>query len=123
MLHEIRNVKQESGRGRRRWFESDGFDLVVWFEPAGDVSGFQLCYDFGSGEHALTWRPAGGFSHHAVDAGDQTPLKNESPILVPDGVVPWKELLRTFRARSGSLEPSLRDLVGVELAQRAEARR
>ncbi|MEY2878560.1 MAG: hypothetical protein RLZZ15_940 [Verrucomicrobiota bacterium] len=71
MLVEFRNVKQESGPGSRRWFESDGFELVVWHDAAGAVSGFQICYDFGTGEHALTWRSGQGFEHAEVDSGDE----------------------------------------------------
>ena len=56
MLHEIKNVRQEAGGGRRRWFESEGMDVVVWMDGDGAIIGFQLCYDFGQGERALTWR-------------------------------------------------------------------
>lgn len=101
----------------RRWFESDGFDLVVWYESSGEVSGFQLCYQFGSGEHALTWRRTTGFTHHAVDSGSEGPFKNETPILVADGAVPWTEIARTFEARAGLLEPALRELVREKLAR------
>lgn len=116
MLTEIRNVKQERGAGRRRWFESEGLDFVVWLDAAGAPTGFQLCYDLGRGERALTWRSGGGFTHSAVDGGDSTPLKNESPILVPDGATPWAALTKLFAERSGSLEPGLRELVLARLA-------
>lgn len=115
MLSENRNVKQEPGAGRRRWFESDGLDLVVWLDAADRITGFQICYDFGRGEHALTWRAEGGFMHDAVDAGDETPLKNLSPILVPEGSAPWPRLLETFRERSAKLEPVLREFVESRL--------
>lgn len=117
MLHEFRQVKQERGDGTRRWFESDGFDLVVWYESAGDVSGFLVCYDFGHGEHALTWRRTGGFSHHAVDTGSNTPFSKMTPILVADGAVPWSEITRTFETRGASLEPKLRELIREALAR------
>ena len=121
VLHEIRNVKQERGPGRRRWFESDGFELVVWLDAADHVTGFQIHYDLGGGEHALTWREGRGFAHAAVDTGDATPLKNQTPVLTPDGDVPWFDLARTFDERSGSLEPELRNLVHDKLAERAGA--
>src|SRR3954468_9088548 len=111
VLHEIRNVKQEPGSGRRRWFESEALDLVVWLEADESITGFQICYDLGRGEHALTWRHDSGFAHSTVDEGDETPLKNKTPILTPDNTVPWHEIARLFDDRSESLEPSLRDLV------------
>ena len=119
MFTEIRNVRQEKGTaGRRRWFESDGFDLVVWHDGAGALAGFQICYDLGKGERALTWRPGLGFAHNAVDEGDETPLKNLTPVLIPDGTVPWKELAAQFAERSASLEPALRELVSGQLQSR-----
>jgi hypothetical protein len=115
MFHEIKNVRQEPGPGRRRWFESDQCDLVVWLEPGDRIAGFQLCYNFGRGEHALTWRDDAGFAHNAVDSGSASPLKNCTPILVADGQVPWGEVVNCFAARSGSLEPALREFVQAKL--------
>jgi hypothetical protein len=111
VFHEIKHVKQESGPGRRRWFESDRCDLVVWFDAAERIDGFQLCYDLGRGQHALTWRVGSGFAHNAIDTGTASPFKNCTPILVANGVVPWSELRALFAARSGTLEPALRDFV------------
>lgn len=119
MLREIRNLKQESGPGRRRWFESDGFELVVWLDSAGACEGFQLCYDLGRGEHALTWRPSGGFSHNSIDQGDSFDGGGKmSPILVADGVIPWSEIGRLFGERGNGLDAELRELVGTRLAAR-----
>lgn len=121
MLHEIKNVKQERGGGQRRWFESDGLELVVWLEGSGQVTGFQIVYDLGRGKHALTWRPAAGFAHAAIDAGDGTPFKNLSPILTQEGDVPWREIARLFDAESESLEVELRRIVRDRLAARTGA--
>lgn len=119
MLHEIKNVKQERGRGRRRWFESERLEVVIWLDAADRVTGFQLCYDLGEGERALTWREDSGFAHARVDTGDATPLKNETPILEPDDEVPWSELGRRFEAESASLEPELRQLIRERLCAMA----
>ena len=121
VLHEIKNVRQEKGDGRRRWFESDGLELVVWLDWTEAVIGFQLCYDLGDGEHALTWRVGSGFAHSAVDTGDESPFVNRTPILQPDGNVPWASLEHLFDARSSTLEPGLRQLVHDKLAERAGA--
>ena len=111
MLTEFRQVKQEPG-GRRRWFESDGLELIVWYESDGEISGFQLCYGSGEkAEHALTWRRGTGFAHHVVDSGDEDPERNETPVLLPDGAVPWQNVTALFAARSGTLEAELRALV------------
>ena len=121
VLHEIKNVKQERGAGRRRWFESDGFDLVVWLDRADRITGFQICYDLGHGEHALTWRAGTGFAHSTIDTGDDSPFVNRTPVLEPDGNVPWSEIAHVFDDRSQSLDPVLRQLVHDRLAEQAGA--
>jgi hypothetical protein len=118
MLTEFRQVKQEPG-GRRRWFESDGFELIVWYGAGGGIAGFQLCYGSGTAaEHALTWRQGTGFAHHFVDAGDDQPQRTETPVLLPDGAVPWEHLTALFAARSHTLDAGLRELVLQRLAAR-----
>lgn len=121
MLREIKHVKQERGTGRRRWFESEGLDVVVWLERDGSVNGFQLCYDLGKGEHALTWRFGSGFAHSSIDSGDDSPFANLTPVLSPDPHVPWAEVARLFELRSATLESPLRRLIHDQLAERAEA--
>ena len=92
--------------GRRRGFESDGLDLdlIVWYDVAGAVTGFQLCYDFGKGEHALTWREGAGFSYSIIDSGDYSPFKNRAPVLEEiQGEPPWADLCRIFDDRAEML--------------------
>lgn len=105
--------------GRRRWFDDDGMELIVWYGPGGTPAGFQLCYEAEDGrEHALTWRPAAGFSHARVETGDSRPDKNMTPILVADGAVPWEWIRDGFARRAPPLEPELRELVLAALAGR-----
>ena len=111
MLRENRNVRQEPGH-RRRWFEDDGLELIVWLDGADEVEGFQLC----RAGRALTWRRDVGFTHARVDEGDETPLKNLTPVLVPGTTVPWTDLMADFRAGSATLEAGLRDFVLQRLA-------
>ena len=121
MFREFVNVKQERRQGRRRWFESDGLELVVWHDAADRLEGFQFCYDFGQGEHALTWRPGVGFAHSLVDTGDDLEQAGgkQTPILLPDGAVPWAALGAKFAERSATLEPELRQLISDRLAARS----
>lgn len=119
MFREINDVKQEPA-GRRRWFEADGIELVVWLgeEPANDVTGFQLCYEFRGREYALTWRADAGFTHSKVDTGDGTPLRNETPVLEPDQSIPWALITQRFDANSRSLEPWLSQVIRRTLHNR-----
>ncbi len=119
MLVENVNVRQEPAAGRRRWFDGDRLELVVWYNAAGAVTGFQICYALPDGERALTWRPGAGFTHCAVDDGDNWQVGGkQSPVLVADGEVVWAELEERFRAEGLRLEPALRDLVTTRLAAR-----
>ncbi len=120
VFKEMRQVRQEPVAGRRRWFDDDmlPLELIVWYDGAGEVEGFQLCYNFGGGEHALTWRLRAGFAHNAVDTGSTGPFGNLTPILIPDGAVPWAELTQRFAASAPTLEPALRELVGARLVEK-----
>jgi hypothetical protein len=119
VLVEYKNVRQEPGKGSRRWFEDGVYELVVWYLPDGSVEGFQIHYNNKMAERALTWREAEGFTHSWVDSGTASPLKNLAPILLPDGSIPWQEVLAEFDGSSAALEPGLRAFV----RQRLEARR
>ena len=114
MLAENHRVRQDSNH-RRRWFEQDGLELIVWQDGQAGVEGFQLCRD----GHALTWRREGGFAYARVDEGDETPLKNLTPILVPNGAVPWAEMTEEFRTCSATLESPLRELILARLSARS----
>ncbi len=107
-FRENKQVRQEPG-SMRRWFEAPDIELVVWYDRAAIQTGFQLIYWLPDGERALTWRKGSGFNHFRVDAGDDSPFKNLSPILHADGAVPWPHLEELFRQRAGSLEADLRD--------------
>lgn len=118
MFSEHRDVKQERS-GQRRWFESDEIDLVVWLDDAGSTIGFQLCFALPDGERALTWRRDSGFAHGRIDSGDHSPLRNETPILVSGGAVPWAQVETLFHRHSATLEPTLRSLINDRLVRRA----
>jgi len=121
VFKEFRHVRQEKVAGHRRWFDDDvlPFELVVWYGADDAVEGFQLCYNFGRGEHALTWRPEIGFAHNAVDTGSAGPYANLTPILMADGEVPWEDVARNFSASSVTLDPALRDFIGARLTAKS----
>ena len=114
MFREFEGVRQEPG-GRRRWFESDGLDLVVWYGPGG-ISGFQLLYSSPRGDRALTWRRGERWSHHAVDAGDRL-LGKLSPVLATCDDPPDPALAERFAARAASLEPEITSVVSEQLRE------
>lgn len=112
MLREFQHVKSESAGLRRRWFQGAGLDLIVWLDVMGLPEGFQLCYlDAWRREHALTWRPASGWTHARVDGGDSRPDKDMTPVLVPAGEVPWQKLRADFLRSTPELDGALREFV------------
>src|SRR3989442_76812 len=87
MLREVLIVEQNNPSLRRRWFESDYFDLFIWQDSGGAFVRFQLCYDVELNERALVWSDPEGFYHDGVDHGDGGPEggRGQGPILVRDG--------------------------------------
>src|SRR5205807_3517025 len=86
MLREVLIVEQNDPTLKRRWFESDYFDLFIWQDPGGAFVRFQLCYDVELNERALVWSDPEGFYHDGVDHGEGMDVGvGQAPILVRDG--------------------------------------
>ena len=117
MLSEIRDVKQNEGEDRRRWFTDDYWDLYVWINDDGGLSGFQLCYEKAYNEHALTWRQGAGFSHTRIDDGEQVASSHMTPMLVRDGFFDKDSIARRFKADSSHIDQSIVAFVLKKLAQ------
>ena len=79
-LNEVLDVRQTRNEPRRRWFRSDGLDLIAWCDESGRPRGFQLCYDRPRRKRALTRLPELGFLHAAVDDGEDVGYRHrQSP--------------------------------------------
>lgn len=118
MLREIPYVRQVAGEPRRRWFQSLGFDLIVWYDDQNRPSGFQLCYGKAQQERALTWNPPSRYSHMAVDNGETHPLRYKgTPILVPDGTFDAASVAQAFLRESGALPAEIVALVAAKLGE------
>ena len=111
MLREVKDLEPRPGEPRRRWFTDEYFDLFVWYDPPDRVCGFELCYGKPADEHALSWQEGAGLTHSRVDDGEQTPLANRTPIMVPDGAFPAAEVAERFQGSGRELEPNLFSLV------------
>lgn len=118
MLRELPAVKQVKGEHRRRWFNSESEDLIVWYADDGSISGFQLCYDRPRSERALTWLPQTGFSHDRVDDGEGVGIAHKrSPVLVPDGVFDPGAVAMRFREISAQLPGDVVEFVSAKLKE------
>jgi hypothetical protein len=110
MLVEKKDVRQIPGEGERRWFADNYFDLIVWYEE-GQVIGFQLCYDKGGLERALTWHRPHRYLHNRIDAGEAPFAYKMSPVLVQDGVFDRERIAEKFRRASARMEPRIAAMV------------
>jgi len=111
MLQEVKDVRQIPGEGRRRWFASVYFDLIVWYEDDGSLVGFQLTYDKPTQERALTWRAGRGFSHEKVDDGEVPGQAKMAPVLMPDGLFDARAVAVRFRQESAKIDQEVASLV------------
>ena len=113
MLREWTGVRQRPEEGRRRWFTDVDMDLIVWYTDAGEIRGFQLCYEKQTDQHAVTWFADGTYSHARIDDGESGRAigVKETPILVQDGVFDASEVAEAFRREAGDVDPDLRELV------------
>lgn len=112
MLQEISQVKQIHGEPHRRWFSDDDLDLIVWLDERGEIIGFQLCYNKGDDQHALTWQREKGFSHNRVDDGEAKPGKPKStPILVCDGYMPKDDVAERFASAARDIDDAIAEMV------------
>jgi hypothetical protein len=103
----------------RRWFSSNDMDVIIWIDENRSIKAFELYYDKNVNEHVLVWRDGSGFSHLAVDDGEQKPVLNykETPILIPDGVFEADRIMRLFETTREDLPAELFKFVHHELGK------
>ncbi len=112
MLLESQHVRQNPGEPLRRWFASSYFDLIVWYNAEQVPVGFQLCYDKGRSERAMTWRRPDTYSHMSVDDGEARPFRYKAaPSMMEDEHFEPTEVAALFEKESGQLPPDLAVLV------------
>ena len=117
-LIEFQNVSQVPGDPPRRWFTSEDLDLIVWCDESGRPSAFQLCYDKGASERALTWTAERGFCHMAVDDGERIRGKHKlSPILVKEVPFSASVITKHFAQASTGLPAGFAEFVNMRLQE------
>ena len=112
----LKEVKQTAAKEDRRWFSDDYFELIVWYD-ADAIAGFQLCYDLGSNEHALTWRANGGYDHDRVDEGETPFRAKRTPILLKDGAFEKDRIAEEFDRRSKEMDQAIARLVYAKIKE------
>ena len=122
MFREIRGVQQRRKTELRRWFQSPFFDLFTTENAEGDLQWFQLCYARDTWrERVLEWHRGRGFQHLKVRDADN-PLKKDSGALVPNGRLPYLEVMDKLEAAEG-LPAQIRAFVLEKLREYARPAR
>ncbi len=112
MLREVLIVEQNDPSLKRRWFESDYFDLFIWQDSGGAFVRFQLCYDVELNERALVWSDPEGFYHDGVDhGGDVDGGLGQAPILVRDGKFDSGTVVPRFERESAEMPADVREFI------------
>ena len=105
MLSEVIKVKQLDGEPRRRWFAAPDMDVFVWFNDDEDIIQFQICYDKGPDEQALTWHFEQGISHKSVDDGENRSFRMKStPIMDNESEYDLQRIVQDFESRAGDID-------------------
>lgn len=119
---------QVEGEPKRRWFSDSDLDLIVCLEPgashsaaayqpADRIIGFQLCYDKGGTERAVTWHEATGYTHSRVDMGETGLKSKRTPVLVSESDFDLLKVAELFRQRSAEIERGIFQFVYEKLVQ------
>ena len=105
MLAEILKVKQTPNEPRRRWFATTSLDLFLWYDDDENIIQFQICYDKGPKEKALTWHHQNGISHHSVDDGENRTFRMKStPIMLNNSEFDTEKIAARFEELAGNVE-------------------
>ncbi len=128
MFREITVSKQADQGPKRRWYQSDYFDLFIFYYRHGERAdskadrefvGVQLCYDIRRNQRSFEWKKEGGFSHHMVNKGGDTMSDHgaSASLLEKGGDFDAPAVLGRFMRDSEGLPPIVRNLVMEKLSE------
>ncbi|MFP4210633.1 MAG: hypothetical protein ACLFR8_05275 [Alkalispirochaeta sp.] len=123
-LVENKNVRQRPEEGFRRWFLNDYFDVIVWYESAaGELTGFQLCYNRTVDERAFTWQRNKRSSHFVSSGSDERgrPWIATAVLHGDAGAVP-ADVIERLRQEQGDLDDDLLELIVTAAGEYNESR-
>ena len=119
MLREITSVKQEQTDTRKRGFQSSGLDLLIWEDSAG-ISAFQLSYNRGGSERALSWKRTSNSLHVHVDNNKRPGKYPITPLLTRKETIVDRSTYHAICRELATLESAIQTLVTSQLAQHTE---
>ena len=132
MFREINISKQAESGPKRRWYQSDYFDLYIFYVRHSERSdkyadrefvGMQLCYDIRRNQRTLEWKKAEGFSHFAVKKGGGDTLSDHgasAALLQKGGEFDSAKVIDRFMPDSNGLPGIIKTFVLQKLAEYAK---
>lgn len=106
----------------RRIFSDDYFWLTIDYSAERKVVNFYLIYRFGMvGMSCYRWLQGQGLKHYRVDGGDDSPFKNEAPILTDTPMEGLHEVIEKFKTAATQIDPEVTSMVLDELQAKAKA--
>lgn len=132
MFREITVSKQPEQGPKRRWYQSDYFDLFVFYyrhsvradaKADREFVGLQLCYDIRRNQRTLEWKKESGFHHHRVKKGGDTLSDHgaSASLLEKGGDFDSNAVIGRFMAESEGLPAIVRKFVMERLAEYARS--
>lgn len=110
-------VFQRSKERTRRWFADESFDLVLWSDHNDAFVAFELSYGKPHFERTVTWSAEHGYGSARVDAGEDSPLKNQSPVVDSPASFPKADIIATFIKASVEIDQSVAVFVLIKLRE------
>ncbi|QQO10898.1 hypothetical protein [Breznakiella homolactica] len=104
MLKEFKDISQPEKKYKRKWYNDEEFELIIWYEE-NEICGFQLCYEDHTEKKAITYTN-GKYSHDKIDEGGKW---NETPILLKDGRFEKERIIKEFTEKSLLVEKEERE--------------
>ncbi len=112
MLREIKAVRQIHGEPRRRWFEDDYFDLIIWQDEGEDILGFELHFDKKASPQAVRWDKPNRFEFFSVDDGEfRADRFKMAPVLMPARKNLHVPVAYKFRVESNNIQPRISSFI------------
>lgn len=105
MLREITSIAQLIHEPKRRWFEDDYFDLIVWHDPQDKIISFELYYDKRGHQRAVRWEQPNRYAHYRIDDGEKRSGKSKaSPVLVVESEFDCSKVAFLFESESKRID-------------------
>lgn len=112
MLREITSIAQLIHEPKRRWFEDDYFDLIVWHDHQEEIISFELYYDKRGNQRAVRWEQPNRYAHYRVDEGEKKSGKSKaSPVLIVEDGFDGNKVAFLFESESRRIDKSIATFV------------